>query len=359
MTDTVIGLLTRNATLAADIRRLCAIAGRSLCVSGADAETAALWRSAALVLVDADAADLLPTTAGASRRDGLVVLSDDPDALDAWRLAAAIGATRVLSVRDEPEVLRLLALAGESAATPGPVYGVLGGSGGAGASTLAAALGLVAAADRDATLVDLDATGGGLDLLLGLEHDRGARWSALADARGLVASDALRAALPRTGRLALLSADRLVPDGVPPAAVPADAVSVVVAAARRGGGTVVLDLPRPLPDAAGLLAATCDRVVLVVAADIRALAAAAWALAHATARCGDVQIVLRTGARGGLRPAQVAGALGRPLAAVVATEPGIAAAADLGRLPAALRRSKLAQACRLLLDDPTPSRVSA
>ena len=53
----------------------------------------------------------------------------------------------------------------------GPVICVVGGSGGVGASTLAAALAFVAARQAArSVLVDTDRLGGGLDLLIGAER---------------------------------------------------------------------------------------------------------------------------------------------------------------------------------------------
>src|SRR5690349_916184 len=58
----------------------------------------------------------------------------------------------------------------------GLVLGVVGGSGGVGASSFAAVL---AATAGRSLLVDLDVAGGGLDVVLGIEAEAGARWSGL------------------------------------------------------------------------------------------------------------------------------------------------------------------------------------
>ena len=67
-----------------------------------------------------------------------------------------------------------------------PVVGVVGGSGGAGASTFAAvvALGASELSSRPVLLIDLDPIGGGLDVLLGLDSTAGARWSAVSKPGG-------------------------------------------------------------------------------------------------------------------------------------------------------------------------------
>ena len=81
-----------------------------------------------------------------------------------------------------------------------------GRSGGAGASTLAAALAQHARdAGSRAVLVDLDPLGGGLDLMLGAETATGARWDELAGITGRVDDRVLLDALPSADGLPLLS----------------------------------------------------------------------------------------------------------------------------------------------------------
>lgn len=180
------------------------------------------------------------------------------------------------------------------------MIGVLGGSGGVGASTFAAVLTSVAG---PATLIDLDPVGGGIDVLLGIDGLPGARWSGLQTDGGRLDPEVLAAGLPRWHATAVLAAD------VAPAA---EAVAEVVTAAA-GCGSVVLDLPRapaPLRDA-GL--ACCDLVVLVAAAtDVRSLAAA-----RAVVRSLPdlpVGLVLR---RGGIGVAEAVDLLGLPLLGVL------------------------------------------
>jgi len=146
------------------------------------------------------------------------------------------------------------------------VIGVIGGSGGVGASTFAAVLTSVA---ERGVLIDLDPVGGGIDVLLGIDDLAGARWSGLRVEGGYLDPTLLDEGLPRWRDVAVLAADQ-----------PPDAAAVAqVAAAAAQLGTVVLDLPRsPSPlRAAGL--AACDLCVLVASAhDVRSLVAAAAVL---------------------------------------------------------------------------------
>ncbi|MDR2704006.1 MAG: pilus assembly protein FlpE, partial [Cellulomonadaceae bacterium] len=93
---------------------------------------------------------------------------------------------------------------------------VIGAKGGIGASCLAAAIahGAQQTEGRGA-LLDLDTAGGGLEVLLGIEGEPGARWPEMLAAFGEVDGGGLLAALPRWGAVPVLSAARQAPQ-LPP-----------------------------------------------------------------------------------------------------------------------------------------------
>jgi hypothetical protein len=142
------------------------------------------------------------------------------------------------------------------------VIGVVGGSGGVGASSFAAVLASVAGG---ALLVDLDVAGGGIDVTLGIESASGARWSGLRLAGGRLEPDVLVGGLPRWGSVPVLAADvaELDPDPV-----------LQVLDVARATGPVVLDLPRrSCPERAAALL-HCALVVVLARADVDGLVAA-------------------------------------------------------------------------------------
>jgi len=139
------------------------------------------------------------------------------------------------------------------------VIGVVGGSGGVGASSFAAVLAWVSRA----VLIDLDAVGGGIDVLLGIEAVPGARWSALRLGGGVLDPALLCAGLPRWGPVPVLAAD---------VTVNPHAQEVVSAASRAG--PVVLDLGRAASPVRDETAALCSLIVAVVGRDVRSLVAA-------------------------------------------------------------------------------------
>jgi hypothetical protein len=144
----------------------------------------------------------------------------------------------------------------------GAVIGVVGGSGGVGASSFAAILAAVAGGS---VLLDLDVTGGGIDVALGIEGEPGARWSGLHLAGGHLDPHTLVAGLPRWGPTAVLAADVAILDPEP--------VLQVLAAASTVG-PVVADLPRSsCPERAAALL-HCDLVVVLARADVGGLVSA-------------------------------------------------------------------------------------
>ena len=320
--------------------RACAVAGASAIPVADRTQAARFWRSATAVLVAPGAHQWL---AGLPRRASVAVLDDAAGAdVDPWRLAVQVGAETVFAPEQDPRrLVEWLALAGEPAGS-GAVIGVAGACGGAGASTFAAALALRAAsasASKRVTLIDADPAGGGIDVLLGAETTPGTRWPDLCGSRGVVAAGALAEALPRVDGVAVLS--WVAGSG---AAVGVDAMDAVLSAAARGSDLVVVDLPRGPDPAAEQVAARTDRVVLVVPASVRAVAAAAAALARWSAAGAEVGLAVRHPGPADLTPVAVADALRLPLLGVVPIDARLAHLGDRGRFVRALRRSPVGAA---------------
>lgn len=213
-----------------------------------------------------------------------MLVGRDQDDSGVWRRAVEIGADHVLMLPDgEQWLVDRIADVAEGIGRPALTVGVLGGRGGAGASTLACALALTSAREgRRTLLVDADPLGGGLDVLLGGEAAEGCAGRMFAASRGRVGGGALEESLPELHALRVLSWDRGDAVTIPPRAVRA-----VLAAARRRGGAVVVDLPRRIDDGVAEVLSQLDVGILVVPGDLRAIAAAgrvASAALHGPAR---------------------------------------------------------------------------
>jgi secretion/DNA translocation related CpaE-like protein len=340
--------VTRDPALLDLLGRLAAAAGVRLQVMS---EPSAVPRSVPLVLLGADLADDVPAgappTGARPWRPGVVVVAEEPAEERVWRLAMHHQAetVAVLPKAEKWLVERLLDAAQPSAEAP--VVGVIGGRGGAGASVLAAALALTAAgAGLRPVLVDADPLGGGLDVLLGAEHEPGLRWPGLSTARGWLQPALLRSELVQVDGIDLVSWD-----GGDLPEVPVEAMSAVLGAAMRGAGLVVVDLPRSLDAAAVVAAQACGRVLLVVPAEARAIAAARRVVLSLEPQVGDLGVVVRGPVPTGAQPESVAEDLSLPLAGELRAEKGLAAALDRGEPPWIRPRGPLATLSRRLLAD--------
>jgi secretion/DNA translocation related CpaE-like protein len=324
---------------------------RLLAAAGAEPELATggpalrrAHRSAPLVLVGVDALGA-GTVRALPRRPGVVVVATSELSAAHWASAVELGAERVAVLpADEAWLLSRSAAAVRSPVERGWLLAVGGSCGGAGASTVAAALALAAA--PGAVLVDADPWGGGLDLLLGAERVDGLRWPELTGLRGRVGGDALLAALPEVGGVHVLAASRATSDEIP-----AEALLAVVEAARSVGRPVVVDVPRAGPpgeSAVGPVLADADRVLLVVPARLRAATAARLLLEAPGSAWATAQLVVRA-VPGGLSKDDVAEVVGRPVAADLPFDRSAVPRGERGEPPAVAARTPLGGLARRVL----------
>lgn len=208
------------------------------------------------------------------------------------------------------------------------VIGVVGASGGLGASTLAVAL-----AVRAGPLVGVSACvdgrpdAGGVDVTACVEHLPGLRWGDLAELRGQVDGAALLRNLPGEGSLRVLAARGTAPGAATRRAV-VDGLAAVC-------GLVVLDTGG-VPE----LLDVCTAVVVLAGVSARRLADAG-ALVQGGVLPADALLVLRGGRREPVAPEDVAVHLDLPLAAVLRDDPRVRADEDRARLPGSRARGSV------------------
>jgi secretion/DNA translocation related CpaE-like protein len=345
-------IVTADDALADHLARICAAAGAEPRLVRTEPPRA-LWEDAPLVLVGDDLAE---ACAGLPRRADVLLLGLDLDDGSVWVRAVRLGAEHVLFLPDaQAWLLDRIADAAEGVGPPALTVGVLGGRGGAGASTLACALALTAARSGHRTmLVDADPLGGGLDVLLGGETAEGLRWPDLAGSRGRVSGAELVGALPELRGLSALSWDRSDCLAIPP-----EAMRSVLAAARRRGGLVVVDLPRHLDPAAAQALEQIDTALLVVPAELRALAATDRVATAARMRLTDLRAVVRVPGPVGLPAPEIARNLRLAFAGELPPEPGLGLDVERGLPPGLRERGPLARFCSGFLNEAMPPVAAA
>lgn len=269
-------------------------------------------------------------------RDAEVLLlgrPEDEGTLCQW--SAPLGASVVLI----PDGIRWLTqvFAG-GAGSRGTVIGLVGGSGGVGTSTTA--LGLAAAATRRglrSLLVDLDATGGGLDLLCGVESDPGWRWPRLATVDGFLGD--LAGELPTVDEIDLISMGRGADHVVPGPA----SVSAVIRSAARSHDVVIVDLGRCADSGARQGQLLADRTVLVGGSGVRQIAAAGHWLRQ-TAEPPE-HLLVRSTRHGEIDADTCASILELPCVGSVPDDTSIMVAQSRGESPARAARRRWRKAC--------------
>ncbi|GAB3278320.1 hypothetical protein GCM10027449_18390 [Sinomonas notoginsengisoli] len=190
--------------------------------------------------------------------------SDQRQAL--WERAAQIGIDHVAELPEAAAWLVEFLGRRNAEGSMGTVLAVLGGCGGAGASTTAALLAGAASLTGVGTLlVDGDRLAGGLEASVSAHPVEGLRWPDLGSASGAINPAQLAASLPRIGGMSVLS----WPAGEGSAQrVPRSATAGVIDAARAAYELVVVDVGRGregLED----FAWTSDRILLVVPGTLR------------------------------------------------------------------------------------------
>jgi secretion/DNA translocation related CpaE-like protein len=310
--------------------RWCAAVGTTPDVATDVSAVRRSWRGAAAVVLGDD---LAPGVARARlpRRDHVLLLTRDREA--AWPDAIAVGAVDVLTEADDRRGAEVLAVAldgrGEAC-----LVSIVGGVGGAGASTVATGLAL-GAADRGlrSMLLDADPLGGGIELVLGSEHADGLRWGDLGHAAGTVAAGSLAEALPTHEGVSVLSWGRHGPSDVP------EAMGGVLAAGLRGFDVVVADVPRHLDDAGAELVGRSVLTVVLVPEEVRAVGAARRVLARLEPHTSTIALVSVV-RPGGIGSEAVSGSLGLPVLARLHHDRHLRQAVDHGHGPRGSRPAR-------------------
>ena len=299
------------------------------------AAVAARWTRAPAVVVGIDSLRAL-RDANLPRRQHVVVFGHAT--ADAWRCALELGAHAVIEPPGPQGWLAELVERAGGTATSGVVVGVTGCRGGAGASVFASAFAVAAARRRlSPYLLDLDPWGCGLAVVLGADRLDALTWDQVRAGAGRIPSRSLQDTIGSVDGIRLLGWAEDASDGLPPGVS-----GSVVDAARLSATLTVVDLGRSGADFQREAMGRCDRVLMIVPADVRAVQAA-----RRMVRRQDMsmcEVVVRGPNPGGLTTQDIAEAVGLPVIAAMAADRWLDERLERGEPPGYRTRTPLARA---------------
>ena len=315
-------LVSRSQQLQDEVSRVTAAAGMDLEVLPDLPSSSGRNPEVLLLGIDAAGTELSGRFrhGGPERHRTETILVGTVQDTELWEAAARLDSVRVAVL---PAASGWLAeyLSRRRSPSAGYVLGVMGGCGGAGASSLSCWVAHEAAEQGVATLlVDGDPHGGGLDASLASGEIPGVRWPDLADVRGSLNPVQLVSALPQVSGFALLSGASGAWSGDAVETVPAadpdgmqdpagESIHAVMDAARAAFALTVVDCARHW---SGQLLSSCDAVLLVVPGRLRPVLAARSL--HLSLGTVPQAVVVRGPLGDGLDDARAARAVGLPLA---------------------------------------------
>lgn len=294
------------------------------------------WQAAGTVFIGVDSAAEVAALA-LPRRERVYLVGSDSGAAALWSMP--LGAEVIVLPQGRGWLSSVLA--GQADGT-GELLAVLGGSGGVGASTLAAALAWRASdRGRSVALVDADRLGGGIDLLMGAEREPGWRWPRFAGADGVLGE--LGEFLPVIDGVTVLSMAR-----GPDLELAREPLAAVLASLRRSFDLVLVDAGRSGSASTREALRLAGRTLLVVGGCVRGVAAAGEVLRAFAPPAAEVVVRRLPGVR--VPDEAVEDALGLPVAARLRHDPRLVIAAERGERPElSRRRDGLGRVCDLLL----------
>lgn len=309
----------------------------------------AVWSTASVVVLGVDQAPAVARLA-LPRRTDVYLVGQESSHAETCRWSVRLGAAVVMLPADGAQLESAMAEGAGRRQVGGRLLAVIGGSGGVGASTFAAAMCVTAArAGQRSMLLDCDPYGGGIDLLIGAERIPGWRWPQFANARGSLGE--LRGQLPGVDGVDVLAMARSDAAEVPVGVPGPDQLTAVMTSALRSHDLLVADLPRCLGPGALAVLQRAHLVLVVVLADVRGVAAARQLSVELTNAAGARGILIRRSQAGRIGADAVSDALGLPVLGVLAEEPALRKGAERGDPPGRSARSPLGRLCRVLLAD--------
>lgn len=270
-----------------------------------------------------------------------VVIAIGYDTPRLWEWAINHAADHVVPLPQGEQWLTEFLVGTQRSIDEAPLIVVMGGHGGAGATTVATLLAAHCASKNARTLLmDCDPTGAGVHTYVG-QRPRGLTWADLATSQGRIDASQLAEFIPSVKRLSVLGFDE-GERGDLPRALPA-----VLSAARAGYEVVVADVPysHAVND---FWLKHSSRTVVVVQLNTAGIVAARRKLA--LAQSNSIAVVARGSYPEGLDAKSLSKVLGAEVLARVPQASAVGRATERGMIVEALRERRIRRALDAVIE---------
>lgn len=328
MTTRSVFLAITDTLVHPEVMSIAAATGMDIVSSADPREISALAPKASVIVVDSATASHVRTVLDAQGRstNKVLLVYPEPGPID-WKLALKTRAADAFIIPAQAtELLRALRHSTNEATNKklGSVIALSSATGGAGCSTIAAALALYSHHHTPTVLIDADPCSGGIDLLIGCEDSPGVRWPDLTSTDGVLSGTDLVAALPKSGAgLPVLSIDRQCGDS----GITEEKLRQVIAAIRSTH-RIVIDIPAYAKEF-GTVVTAADEFFVIIPPEVQAAAAAHRMLKQLrehhpkqTSRLQPVGVIRHRG-WSGLRSKDVESIIGITVVAELSSIPGL------------------------------------
>ena len=268
-------VITQNTQLVNEVEKICAVTQATVNFKPAATEADSI--SAHTVLMDAELDSII------NHPNVVIVTTGEPGQI-IWQKAVATGAKYVAFLPDaRPWLLENLTPKSNKQAH---TIGVLGASGGLGASLLASFIAIhFAQSNQKVLLTELNPVSGGLDVLWGIESEKGMRWSHLSNELSqFLVQDVMRS-IPAINGVSILSTDLA---GISNEKSATD----LIRALKTEVNIQIIDLPSPQATSFGELVNMCDELLIIVGSSIKSISAANQ-LVNQLPQFGKAKLIVR------------------------------------------------------------------
>lgn len=340
--STTVMLISSSIVLQNEVARVSAAAAVDLVAAQSVEQAAGQWDGIAAVLLGGDVDSPLPGWKGPT-----VLVGAESDSSLLWARAATAGVDRVAILPESGPWLAGYLARLRDPSEGGTVVGIVGACGGAGASTVALLLAARAAAKgADVLVIDANPIGGGLETLLAAEEKPGLRWPDLLNASGAINPEQLRASLPESNGISLLSWPSQLHLRGEPTKAPLSVVHEVLRASRQAFSLVVVDLGRET-NVLLEVGSECDQFLMPVHGRLGCVASGRSTVASLPA--APISLLLRLPLSSGVDVDTVAQAAGLPCAGTLARLSRIDEQFENGRVADVARSRKIGKVLDALL----------